>query len=181
MRSLRMTGRSGIKKSHERAIIKEFLDWTNMRRRTKYSVISEPDPPDAIIHSARKTTWIEVADVFWTDSFAQDKFSYVTPGEHHRPMHPGPYQNMDMEFAKRFIEVVGKKLSKASYALVYQRYGPGILVLCIHHPWFDGYTIEAMNDLCRGTTMKEVFPYIGEVYIMFSSLNRARFRKWIFP
>jgi hypothetical protein len=176
-----MADRRPIKRSHERAIVREFLAWRNKKRGTKYSVIREPDPPDALIRSTKRTRWIEVADVFWTDAYAKDRYSQVTPGEKYKPMGRGPYMNMDMIFASRFVNVLKKKLSNKSYARFHEMYGLGILVLCMNHPWFDLHTVKLMKERCRQDTVEHGCGHIGEIYIMYSSLNRACFQKWFLP
>ena len=60
--------RRSVKQQHERAVVQDFLAWWNARRGTQFKVIAEPNPPEAIIRSARATRWVEVTDAFWTEA-----------------------------------------------------------------------------------------------------------------
>jgi hypothetical protein len=173
-----MGKRSPVKQQHERSVVADFISWLNARRGTRYSVVEEPDPPEAIIQSVRVTTWVEVVDAFWTGAYAQDLYSFATPGELHKPIGPGPHVGMDICFAKSFVKALSNKLKKTSYLPFLKKYGPGYLVVPIQHPWFDGRTVREMTDFwsCgRPWPDKGCFK---EVYIACPSLNRRAFRKW---
>ena len=144
-----MGDRRSIQQQHERAVVRDFLAWFNARRGTQFKVIAEPNPPEAIIKSVRATRWVEVTDAFWTASYAQDLYSYATPGEEHKPVGPGPFASMDASFASRFVQAVANKLKKRSYLPFLEKYGKGYLLVPINYPWFDGATIQEMKDLWR--------------------------------
>lgn len=167
-----------IQQAHERAVIKDFLNWLNAKHCTKYVVIKEPNPPEAVIRSLRRTRWVEVGDVFWTGEYARDLYSYATPGETHRPVGPGPFVDMDISFARSFTKVLGHKLTKKSYGPCYEKYGHGFLILCMHHPWFDKQTIAMMKEYNSTIDKNKYTGFFGEVFISFSSLNKRAFMKW---
>ena len=73
-----MPDRRPIKQAHERAKVAIFLQWLNARYGAHYTVLAEPDPPEAIIRSGRTTRWVEVTDAFWSGAFAKDEYSYIT-------------------------------------------------------------------------------------------------------
>lgn len=172
-----MTNRRPIQQAHERALVRDFLNWLNSRRSTQYVVISEPNPPEAIIRSVRVTRWVEVTDVFWTDDYARDLYSYATLGETYKPVGRGPYQDMDDQFARNFVKVLHRKLTNKSYKPFFDQYGRGYLVLCMQHIWFDGNTIQVMKEYWD-KTKKQDLGYFKEAYITFSSLNHRYFRRW---
>lgn len=172
-------GRRPIQREHERAVVRDFLDWFNPRRGTRFSVVAEPKTPEAIIRSVRETRWVEVADVFLSISHARDLYSYATPGEVHQPAPPGPYMNPDDQFAERFVSVLSKKLGKKSYNPCRDEYGPGyLLVCCTHYPLFDGGTLRRMKEHWSRATDTIDLGCFREVFIAFRSLNRRHFRRW---
>lgn len=173
-----MADRRPVQKQHERAVLRDFLAWLNVRRGTQFEVIAEPDPPEAIIKSVRAIRWLEVTDAFWTKDYAQDIYSYATPGEEHKQVGAGPFARMDELFGRRFVQAVANKLNKPNYLPFLERYGKGYLLVPIHHPWFDGSTIQEMKCLWRSKQPVEDLGCFKELYIAFSSLNRRTFRRW---
>ncbi len=173
-----MADRRPVQQEHERAVVRQFLTWLNRHHGTRFKVIDEPDPPDAIIKSVRATRWVEVTDAFWTDRYAEDLYSYATPGEEHRPVAAGPFVQMDRSFAGRFVKTLSSKLKKRSYLPFLQRYGAGYLIVSVQHQWFDGQTLREMKDLwCT----KQPIANLGcfrKVYIAFPSMKRLAFRRW---
>jgi len=61
-----MSDRRPIQQALERAYVDYFLDWFNRAYRTDFKVISESNPPEAIVRSSRATRWVEVALPFGT-------------------------------------------------------------------------------------------------------------------
>lgn len=173
-----MADRRPVQKQHERAVVRDFVAWLNDRRGTRFKVIDEPDPPEAIIQSVRVTRWVEVTDAFWTDRYAEDLYSYATPDESHRPVGAGPFVEMDGNFARRFVKVLSDKLKKRSYLPFLKQYGPGYLIVRVQHPWFDGHTFRDMKDLWRPKRPVANLGCFREVYIASPNTNRLAFRKW---
>ena len=75
-----------------------------------------------------------MTDAFYSEEWARDLYSFATPEEEHTPMQKGGV-NMDIQFAHNFISIVQKKFTLASYGEVYERFGPGILVVGVQSPW----------------------------------------------
>jgi hypothetical protein len=173
-----MVDRRPVQQEHERAVVENFLSWLNTRSGTQFKVIEEPNPPDAIIQSVRITRWVEVTDAFWSDAYAKDLYSFVTAGEEHKPIGPGPSRRMDEKFAHRFVDALAKKLKKRSYLPFLKRYGKGYLIIPMHYPWFDASTVRGMKDLWRQKQPIEDLGCFKEVYITFSSLNRPAYQRW---
>ena len=151
-----MAGQRPIQEAHERAYVDCFLDWFNRAYRSDFKVISEPNPPEAVVRSSRATRWVEVSTVFWDEHFAEDLYSYATPGEPHKPVGDGPFQDMDNVFSDNFVSVVKKKLEKKSYIPWRDKYGPGYLVVPIKYPWFDGKTVACMRDAWAATSINNL-------------------------
>src|SRR5436190_150469 len=97
------TSRRAVQEAHERFNIQVFLDELNRRHRSSYRVISEPNPPEAIIQSKKKTSWVEVTSAFMNRQFAEDTWTFATPGETHRPMKRDVIAGPDAQFAANFV------------------------------------------------------------------------------
>lgn len=173
-----MADRSLIKKQNERFHIANFLDWFNRTYKSDFKVISEPEPPEAIIQSSVKNTrWIEVSNSFWNSAYAHDLTSYATPDENHIPIGQGPFGEMDEEFAKNFTEVVRKKLEKKSYSSVKSEFGKGYLIIPIYNPFFDGETIRLMKKVWSKATINNLDCF-RSVRITYRSNNKWVFKLW---
>ena len=123
--------------------------------------------------------WVEVTDAFWTDAYAEDLYSSVTPDEKHKPLGPGPFTGMEKMFAHRFVQALANKLKKRTYLPFLEQYGRGYLIIPMHHLWFDASTVREMKNLWRQQQPVEDLGCFKEVYITFSSLNRPAYRRWL--
>lgn len=165
---------------HERFLVDAFIAWWASQTGEQFAVDSRPHPlpPEAIVKSDRRTTWIEVTDAFHSDDWAQDQYSDATPEEEHKPMGPGPFVGMDAQHAKSFADLLKKKLSKDSYAKPCREHGPGILLVGMQSPWFDGETCEMMKEACRNTDWSTDRGYFSHVFISFRFMNQQEFEEW---
>jgi hypothetical protein len=143
--------RRAVQEAHERFNINVFLDALNRRHRSSYRVISEPNPPEAIIQSQKRTSWVEVTSAFMDSQFAEDVWSFATPGETHRPRPNGVIVGPDAQFAANFVSVVKKKLEKKSYEAFRDEYGHGYLVVSVQYPLFDEDTMSFMRRTWAAT------------------------------
>jgi hypothetical protein len=175
-----MNKRRQSQENHENFLVDEFIAWWAMQTGEQFRVISRPhpQPPEAIVQSDQRTTWIEVTDAFHSNEFAQDLYSYATDGEEHKPMGPGPYVDMDAQTAARFANLLKRKLSKQSYAESHKKYGSGILLVGIQSPWFNDHTYGMMRAECENTDWSTDRGYFSRVFISFRSLNQQIFEKW---
>lgn len=151
-----MSGRRAIQESHERAQVATFLQWLNTRYRSKFVVIAEPNPPEAVIRSGHTTRWVEVTDAFWSDAYAMDEYSYATPGELHKPIRSGPFVEPDAHFAARFVDVIRKKLEKKSYLPSKETYGPGYLLVPVMYPLFSSHSLWCMKEAWVHTAIHDL-------------------------
>lgn len=171
-----MANRKPVKQAHERAQVAIFLRWFNARYRANFTVVEEPDPPEAIIRSGRTTRWVEVTDAFWTDAFAKDEYSFATSGEVHDSIGSGPFRNPDDAFSKRFVDAVRKKLEKNSYESARRLYGPGYLVVPIMYPLFDTRTYRMMREIWSKTEINDL-GHFRSVYIILG-MGRGPVQRW---
>lgn len=175
-----MTGRSRpdrrpVKAKHEAAYINAFIAWHGRAYRSYYRVIARPDPPDAIIQSNQTTSWIEIGDVLWNDAWARDQYSYATPGETHQPIRSGVHTNMDEQFSDNFVRVLIQKLTKKSYQQVFEKYGPGYLVLPMMSPFFNHDTVRLMRRKWDASLAIDA-GYFRGVFLAYP--NAFQFRRW---
>ena len=171
-----MPGRRDTQQAHERAQVAAFVAWLNSRYRARYEVVAEPNPPEAIIRSGRTTRWVEVTDAFWSDEFAQDEYSYATPGEKYKPIGNGPFVGPDAKFAARFVDVVQKKLEKKSYLQSMGTYGPGYLVVPIMYPLFTSHSLRYMKEAWSRTQIEDLGCF-RSVY-MSAQMGRGPIVRW---
>lgn len=170
--------REEIKDQHERCVVDQFIHFWDEHHRERFYVVERPDPPEAIVESSQRQTWIEVATVYVSDEWARDLHSYANPDEKHVLMAPGPYASMDATFAKRFLRVLSDKLSKKSYRAVARMLGPGILLLDIKSPWFESDTCKMMAQECRKADWTKCTGYFSHIFIAYPHLNQTAFREW---
>jgi hypothetical protein len=173
-----MIDRRPVKQAHERFFIEQFLNWFNSTYRSNFQVVSEPNPPEAVIqNSSRTTRWVEVSTAFWTSAYAQDLNSFATPDEEHKPVASGPYRNMDQIFALNFVSVLKKKLEKTSYVPLRDKYGPGYLIVPVKHPFFSGETVRLLKKAWVDCSVNNTGCF-RSVRIAFPSRNEIRFFRW---
>lgn len=151
-----MANRGPIKKEHERFHINNFVRWLNLTYRSSYKVISEPEPPEAIIESKYTKSWVEISTAFINSDYARDLMSYITPDEVHKSISGELFVEPDREAAENFVEVVKKKLEKKSYLPIAEKYGQGYLVIPIHNPFFDENTIRLMKEEWHKTKINDL-------------------------
>ena len=145
-----------IKKKHERFHTNNFLEWINKTYHCNYRVISEPEPPEAIIQTNSKKSWVEISTAFLNSYYAQDVTSYATSGEKHVRASNGLFLDPDKTAAHNFITVVKKKLEKRSYLPIAKELGPGYLIIPILNPFFDEDTLSAMKDEWNRTEIEDL-------------------------
>jgi len=171
-----MVDRRPIQQAHEQAYVDRFLAFFNRAYHADFKVISEPNPPEAVIRSSRSIRWVEVSTSFWNKAYAKDLYSYATPGEAHKPVGQWPFQDMDNTFAANFVSVVKKKLEKKSYVPWRDQHGPGYLVIPINHPWFDERTVMCMKDALAASTINDIGCF-RSIYVAFPSSNTIKFSR----
>lgn len=172
-----MANRKPIKQAHERFHVENFLNWFNCVYRTDYKVIAEPDPPEAIIKSRSRTSWIEISTAFLNSGYAQDVFSYATPGEKHSSITGKLIISPDEQFAHNLVSVIKKKLEKNNYNEFYEKYGPGYLVVPIHNPFLDEESMKCAKVVWSNSTVNN-FGYFRSVRVAFRSLGGWKLKLW---
>jgi hypothetical protein len=166
--------RRDVRKQHERCVVLDFLQWFEAHRRLAFSVVAEPDPPEAIIQSGNVFRWVEVVDAFWSTGWARDQYSYATPGERHTPIGPGPYVAPDATFCASFVAVLANKLKKKSYSSYVAKYGPGFLIVNIDYPLFSSTTLDAITQSCLANPPEQDAGCFAEVFLRIREFSGYR-------
>lgn len=169
--------RRAVQEVHEQLTVSEFLKSFNQRYHTNFTVVEEPNPPEAIIRSGRKTRWVEVTTAFWNEAFAIDTYSYATEGEVHRPIGKEVFVGTDEEFAKSFVSVVKQKLEKASYGKFRDRYGLGYLVVSVQYPLFSQHTMHYVTKAWSALAVNDQGCF-RSVYVVYRVFNGYRVFLW---
>jgi hypothetical protein len=172
-----VTNRRATQEAHERFNVETFLDELNRRHHSSYLVTSEPNPPEAIIQSKRKTSWVEVTSAFMNRSFAEDAWSFATPGEQHRPRPNEVILGPDAQFAANFVATVKKKLEKKSYEPFRDQYGPGYLVVSIQYPLYGRDTLRFMRRAWELTTFSDLGCF-RSIYLIVRMFNGYQVTLW---
>jgi hypothetical protein len=159
-------------------MVAEFIRFLNRRFRARYALESQPDPPEAIIRSSRRRRWVELADIFYSADYAHDVLSYATPGERHHSTSGIVQHDVDGRLAREFVRVLRRKLTKKSYIPVRDRFGPGFLILAIHHPWFDGRTVADMRAATRAAAWHGDLGCFASVFICVREGGGYAYRRW---
>lgn len=169
--------RRAVQEAHERFNIEVFLGELNRRHRSSYRVTSEPNPPEAIIQSQKRTSWVEVTSAFMNRQFAEDAWSFATPGETHRPMPKGVIVGPDAQFAENFVSVVKKKLEKRSYEAFRDKHGPGYLLVSVQYPLFGGDTPRFMRRAWAATAFADLGCF-RSIYLIIRAFSGYRVVRW---
>jgi hypothetical protein len=151
-----VTHRRATQEAHERAKVKRLVDELNRRHRSNYKVVATPNPPEAIIETHGRKSWIELVTVFMNRRAAEDEWTFATPGNRHKPAPDEVLIEPDAQFARSFAHEVRKKLEKTSYVPVREQYGPGYLAVSIQYELFDLATIRAMRKEWQATGIRDL-------------------------
>jgi hypothetical protein len=172
-----MPNRAEVKSAHELSVLRAGLAEHNRIHNLSLSVISQPDPPDAILSDGLITTWMELTDAFFSPEWARDLNSYATD-EQHKPMAKGLYMNMDAQLASAFCEIVIHKYQKSSYKPFIAEYGPGILVVGLESPWLGDDTIDEIDREWASRGNLDISETFSHVYIGYRNASGNHAFKW---
>lgn len=169
--------RSMIKEKHERFQVGLLVNELNRRHRSRYRVVAEPDPPEAIIQSGRTTRWVEVVTAYWKIAFAKDLNSYATPGETHVSIGNGLFVDTDDEFSTNFVAAVKSKLEKRGYTPFREMYGPGYLLVSIHYPFFSHHSMRLVEQKWMQAGVEDLGCF-RSVYVTFRVFDGYKVVRW---
>lgn len=156
-----MPKRRALKAKHEQAVLDGFKKHLE-RCGHKVSVISQPDPPDAIIEVDGQRTWLEITDAWLDREFAR---RITTSASDDIPTFKGSshrYGDFVERFEQEVLRVVQQKLNKKSLSTHAQINGPGTLLVGI----FDAFSCASdlavrkqkeINDLMLRGSITRIF------------------------
>ncbi len=158
-----MKSRAQIQQAHEEAVLRDALAEHNRIQGLALAVVSQPDPPDAILSNGTVTTWMELTDAFFSVEWARHLSSYGSI-KGHKPMRSGGFTGIDKQFAANFCDLVQQKAEKQSYAPFVTSYGPGILVVGLESPWLDGETMDEVSSEWNARGSPDISATFAHVY-----------------
>lgn len=169
--------RHAVKKAHEQFHVALLLERLNTRHRSRYAVISEPEPPEAIIRSGRTTSWVEVVTAYLNSDFARDINSFATAGEKHHSISGKLIVGPDEEFCQNFVSVVQAKLEKKGYEEFRDLYGPGYLVVSIQNPFFSEELLRMIAETWKAAKVNDLHCF-RSIYLTYRSASGYNIKKW---
>lgn len=128
--------RKEIKNAHEKSVLSSFKEFKEKNGDT-LNIISQPDPPDAIIEINGKKSWIEISDAFLSPELAKSITSYASDDKTHIPVPKDKRLviDPDRQFSSILRKVIINKYTKSSIGKVFSEYGGGILLVGIINPF----------------------------------------------
>ena len=126
--------RRDVKNKHENAVLKNFTSYLKAKG-IKVELLCKPDPPDAIVIINGEKSWIEITDAFLNPELAESITSFISEDRPHKPVpgHARKTNEPDKSYDERLSEIINQKYKKMK--LIYDRYGPGILLVGIQNPY----------------------------------------------
>lgn len=161
-----MPNKPSVGQQNENYILNEFLEWFDDEGEDYQPVGEPPEPPDAIIcdQNSGEQTWVEITTCLYSEELARDLFSYADAHREHVPMAQQLHIGMDANFASRFAKLVDKKFNNANYEWCTEKYGEGILVIRLEHPWLSDETFDLMRQEYEELEKSDYFDYIVICY-----------------
>lgn len=172
--------RHAVKQAHERYQVGLLLKTLNARHGSSYEVISEPEPPEAIIRSNRTVRWVEVVTVYLNADFAKDVNSFATKGEVHHSTSGKLIVAPDEQFSQNFVSVVRAKLEKNTYEKYRDLYGPGYLLISIQNPFFGDSLLSTIGEHWQMSVINDLGCF-RSIYLTYRQERGYRVRRWTPP
>lgn len=172
--------RHAVKQAHERYQVRLLLKALNARYRSSYEVISEPEPPEAVIRSNRNLRWVEVVTAYLNADFARDLNSFATEGEAHHSISGKVIVSPDEQFSENFVSVVQSKLEKKTYEQYRDLYGPGYLIVSIQNPFFGEDLLNTISELWQTANINDLGCF-RSIYLTYRQDRDYRVRRWTPP
>lgn len=126
-----------IQTEHEKVILQNFKDYLEVKGHIM-EIIDCPDPPDAIVSIDGKTTFIELTNAFFSDSFERSIISAANgkwkPVSEEERFTVNPNQTSFY----RIIDAIEKKYKERTMLDTMEKYGKGTLIVGIYSPFITG-------------------------------------------
>src|SRR5712672_2290330 len=122
----------------ELTVAQRFLTWLSDSTGQKYAIKDRPNPPDFVLSVDEKESWLELSDIYLNN--AQAKFLNRSSEKMFR------FTGSPDETALRIFNKLNEKVSKLSYKNVFEKLGPGILLLTCQDMMFDSVNLSRMEQ-----------------------------------
>jgi hypothetical protein len=162
-----MSSRKEIQEAHEHDVIQQFVTWLNCTTFSHFRIKARPNPLDAVLCDGRRPrwVWVEHADIYHSGDEAREERTLAVSGEKDYFHTEHPIVEPDRRFASAFVETLGDKLQKSSYACAFEPSHYSTRFRCVDEQslrsflqitrqWFDekdGYLlVAALNEIRSG-------------------------------
>jgi len=141
------------------------------------TVISRPDPPDAIIKIDGKNSWVEITDAFFNKELAESITSHLANDKVHKPVpeNKRSFIEPDQSFSDTLKIVITKKYVKNSIAEVSRRLGRGILLVGTHTPFSSAVELSKTERQSILRAISSEHDIFSEIYLFDGSGTEAKF------
>lgn len=167
-----MVSRRDLKSLHEDAVIQGFGDHLNDQG-SLLTVLTKPDPPEAMVEIDGKIHWIEVTDAFLDKGHAIGLTSGACDDVPNRPDSGRLIGEPDKKFRESLLSVIETKYDKNSMQSIASANGPGILLVGIFTPFNTarGVTSEEKSSI-ENLINKKQTKIFGQIYLYDGTGNR---------
>jgi hypothetical protein len=124
---------------YERKIAQRFVDLLNQQQGTQYALSDGSNPPDFLLDSPNKSSWLEVTDIYMNQE--QAKFENCPSKMSHS------FFGDISDTAVRLTCQLDRKLAKESYAKIVRERGKGMLLLTCQDWAFDSVNLAQVDEL----------------------------------
>lgn len=157
-----------IQPAHEKAVLTSFSKHLEQKG-VKMDIVSQPDPPDAIVNFNGQLNWVEITDAFQSPDWARSITTYVAEDKTHIPYQRGLIHEPDAEACKKVQEVVLKKYQKQTINSIYQNNGAGILLVGAYTPLTSPQEIIELASHLISEAISEYEPIFSSIYLYTNS------------
>jgi len=129
--------KKSIEADFELTIARRFLTWLAINGES-YLIKDRPNPPDFVFSLGGKDSWLELTDIYLNNEQAR----FLNRPEEKRFSFFGSPD----EPALRLFNKLNEKLSKPSYRDVFEKLGPGLLLLTCQDIAFDSVNLARIEE-----------------------------------
>jgi len=157
----------------QRNTAQRFIALLSEKEGSSYSVRDGPDPPDFLLNSISRTSWLEVTDIYMSE--AQAKFVNC------REEKTFEFSGTGDETAVRLIDQLNRKLANSNYAQIFRQRGQGILLLTCCDFVFDEVNLARVEQCLAGFTPIDNLGYFSIAYFEYRLPSGYRFYGEVYP
>jgi hypothetical protein len=156
----------------EPTIARRFLTRLGDSKGQKYTIKGRPNPPDFLLSVDEKESWLELSDIYLNN--AQARFLNSSNEKVLR------FSGSPDETALRMFNKLNEKVSKLSYKNVFEKLGPGILLLTCQDMVFDSVNLSRMEEGLHSFAPFGDRGFFARVYFEYL-IDAQRFYRVVYP